>query len=622
MEKEVTTRMNRVMELVVIENCKTLKEVADRMKISLRQLRYDISQINQLSKEETPLIETNNKGTIIVNNSTLLKKIISKQEKKFKCSLKQRIEYINVIAAFDAKKLNLNNLAKELNVTRVTVKNDLNEVKEKLEKYHLELEYDNYFYLAGNEEDIFEFRLDALQLIEYTLYKEKFEKIEILMQNAVSQTCPDIKLRDILPILSSFVKENNIFVKDSEFYWLAITVFLMLWYNYNDYPIPSERHLNVIMVDFKYDNLFIALEDFMKIELTDSDKKKISAVISTVCNQKIQDIENINIKIIEFIYYLINSFTSGYREIFINDEVLMMGLYNHLERCWKKNTAELEIDIKEEYKNYLSDDLNMMIDDFCENNKHLVELENHQERELLKLHFANSIQHRYKTIKKKAIIISGVSNLAKSQLKSSLESLFELEIIDMISRYDVPFYNRWDNLDIILFTEDIPAYFNQTIPTAKINIILDGNDFIELNKLGIILKEQSLDLYELYKQLDFLEKENQLAVIKVINKYFQNKGRLINHKIRYNINYQVKQVENIQAEDYFELNDTIKVAFNLSNYNLIEYMCDYDNHQIVIKLHGITPVDVIFLLFNCSERLSYIDISETDDEKIRTLLES
>lgn len=43
MEKEITSRMNQIIQLIVFSNCKTLKEIADTMGISLRQVRYAIA---------------------------------------------------------------------------------------------------------------------------------------------------------------------------------------------------------------------------------------------------------------------------------------------------------------------------------------------------------------------------------------------------------------------------------------------------------------------------------------------------------------------------------------------------------------------------------------------------
>ena len=42
MTKEVTSRMNRIIELLITSKCRDLKEIADVLEITLRQVRYDI----------------------------------------------------------------------------------------------------------------------------------------------------------------------------------------------------------------------------------------------------------------------------------------------------------------------------------------------------------------------------------------------------------------------------------------------------------------------------------------------------------------------------------------------------------------------------------------------------
>ena len=48
MEKETTSRMNYIIELLLLKKNISIKEVSNSLKISLRQVRYDISKINKI----------------------------------------------------------------------------------------------------------------------------------------------------------------------------------------------------------------------------------------------------------------------------------------------------------------------------------------------------------------------------------------------------------------------------------------------------------------------------------------------------------------------------------------------------------------------------------------------
>ncbi len=512
MEKEVTSRMNQIIELIIFSNCKTLKEIADTMGISLRQVRYDISRINEVlgTNQVVPTIETDNKGTIVINNEKRIRDLNKIQEKKFKCIKEQRLILLFNIIAFNIKSLNLNKLSKQLNVTRVTVKNDLNEIREVLKQYNINLIYVNNFYLVGDEENIFEFRLDALKKLEYSLYKDKFEKIEYLVQDYIQEVFSKIKLRNVMPIISEFAKKNNVLIRDSDFYWLSSTILLMLWYIFIDHEIPNLKYFNVNILELDYGEIFNSLEKFMSVELRSSDRAKIKAVISAICNHDNIKVTKFNHHTVEYIYKLIIELPKEYREIFINDGTLLKGLYCHLERCYKKMEVSLEFEVIEDYRINLDPQLEETIDTFCIKNKQFIDLSHKSDKELLKLHFANSLYHYQRKEKKKVLLVSGASKIAKKHLNMVLESLFEIQIIAVISKYDIPFYEDWDSLDVVLFTESIPEYFNKGVQAAKINMILDNEDFLTLNKMNILPKEHSLDLHELYLKLDFLSNKDQL----------------------------------------------------------------------------------------------------------------
>lgn len=623
MEKEVTSRMNRIMELIILDECKTLKDIADTLNISLRQVRYDITRINEAmgNMRTFPVIETNNKGAIVINDKKKFIEFNQIQEKKFKCTKEQRLTLLIDIIAFNIKALNLNKLAQQLNVTRVTVKNDLNEIKDILKSYNLNLIYVNNFYIVGGDEDIFEFRLQALRNLEYTLYKDKFEKIEYIIQDYIQECFPKIKLRAIMPILTTFIKKNNLMIKDTEFYWLSSTVLLMLWYVYQGYEIPSKRHLKVELLNLEYTQLYLDLEQFMKINLREDAREKIKAVISSICNCDNIEIESFNCKVIEFIFNLIILFPKRYQDIFINDDILLKGLYGHLERCYRKKEASLDIKLSENYKIPLDVQIEKIVEDFCLNNTTIIDLSCKTDQQLLKLHFANSLYQHHRKIKKKVLLISGASKMAKMHLKVILESLFEITVNNVISKYEVPFYKEWDNVEVVLFTETVPEYFNKNIPTARINIVLDNNDLITLNKMNICPKENSLDLHELYIKLNFLTEGDQLKVINLINTYLQKQMVVTSNNIDGLIDYEVNIVNDIDFQhNYIQLTNNFLGLFQQGSFNSISLIIDRNVNSGVIKIIATDSIALLYLLFKSYNQLNKYDIFLMNNNEIINVL--
>ena len=111
MVKKITSRMKQIAEIILSEPNITIKDVSDTLKISLRQVRYDVSCINEYFKDLShPVLETDNKGLFIVNNVEKLKIIKKSKKNNFKFSQEQRLHLLLVICAFNIKKINISKL--------------------------------------------------------------------------------------------------------------------------------------------------------------------------------------------------------------------------------------------------------------------------------------------------------------------------------------------------------------------------------------------------------------------------------------------------------------------------------------------------------------------------------
>lgn len=126
MVKKVTSRIKQIAEIILSKPNVTLKGISDILKISLRQVRYDISCINDYFEDlSRPVLETDNKGLFVVNNVEKLKIIKKSKEANFKSSPEQRLHLLLVICAFNIERMNLSQLSREMDISRTTIKNDL-----------------------------------------------------------------------------------------------------------------------------------------------------------------------------------------------------------------------------------------------------------------------------------------------------------------------------------------------------------------------------------------------------------------------------------------------------------------------------------------------------------------
>lgn len=606
MAREVTSRMNQIIELLITSKCQNLKQIANVLGITLRQVRYDIDRINEnFSDNHFLMIETDNRGFIIINDKKQLESFYLAQENDFKCSREQRLILLTTIIAFDIEELNLNEISKKVNVTRVTIKNDLAEVKKILSQYRLKLVYDKHFCLFGEAEDIFEFRLNVFRNIEYALYKDHFEKIENLIIEYIVKTFPNRRLRDIIPIITDFIKTNNILIKDSDLYWLITNILLVLWYIHKKIEIPNEKHRTVNIVSFNYNALFENLEQFGKLVISSDNRLKLKKIISSVSDQDVLEIASFNCKVVQYIFNLINEIPDAYRNIFINDGILLSGLYAHLNCYLKKRNALIDINEVDVYQIKLDKILDEIIEKYCKEKTEVINLSNEQDKELLKLHFSSSLYRHSRNIKKRVLLISGASKFARKRLMKVLESLFEISIKDVISKYEIPFYEKWEDIDIILFTESIPKYFNKNIPMTKIKLILDNDDISALNKLEIYPKEHHLDFNELFLKLDFLKQEDQINVVNIIYDFLEKHMVIAQNKLKSTIDYSVEIVNDIDFnQNYIQLNKQFFALFQKDKYNHVEIKLNCEDNRGIIKIYAISPVALLYILFDFYEEFN------------------
>ena len=157
--KKVSVRMLKIIDLLLEEERPTVSALSARLKLSTRQIRYDIECINQLHEGRQLLIETDNKGVLSVKDEGTLRMLRHNAE-SVSYSQPQRLLYMRMILAFDLESYNLSRIAEELSVSRMTVRNDMQLLEEELRE---KLRQDGYelYDIDQAEEEIRKISPDA-----------------------------------------------------------------------------------------------------------------------------------------------------------------------------------------------------------------------------------------------------------------------------------------------------------------------------------------------------------------------------------------------------------------------------------------------------------------------------
>lgn len=592
MVKKVTSRMKQIAEIILSEPNVALKEISDILKISLRQVRYDISCINDYFEDlSRPVLETDNKGLFVVNNVEKLKIIKKSKEENFKFSPKQRLHLLLVICAFNIERMNLSQLSKEMDISRTTIKNDLKLVKKSLKQYHLKLLYDKQYYLIGSAKEQYKFQRDILYLIEYSLYKEKFEKCEILMHQYIMETFNNIVIREIFPILYHFFEITRQIISDSLIYWFTCTIILNVWYDKNKLPIPVQNKDIHSQSFTNFQSLFDEIEVLFDVKMSQESQQQIIESYSLMCHNQI-DSQTINLKIVKFIYGLMHFIHQYYSQYFIEDCIFFNSLYYHLEKSYRLQSIKLELPYFEEYHPSLDSKLSALITRYCQENLLHDSYINKQDINFIKLYFSN-LFYRKKVHVKKIILICGAPKNLKEHLRSQLETFFYLKVVKVISKYEIPFFDEWSSIDAILITEKIPIYLKKDIPIEYININMSFEDYFKLYQLDIIPHKNLINFKNLYDDLNFLNKYDQIHAFQVLIQYLIGKPSLQSfplfgeHHIVLCHDFKKKNYETIEINPHFQLaiknaqSEQIKVYLNESSKTVTFIIESYDPARIV-----------------------------------------
>ena len=142
--------MLRIIHYLYNEKDTTFKDVSKVLDIKERLIRYDIEKINDfLEIQKLPVIQKLPKGRLLFPDTLSLNDF--EQGDEFIYTQDNRISLILLLLLLDPQQVKLNKLSSELQVSRSTLKNDLDLLETQLLKKHINIQYNQYFKLIGNE---------------------------------------------------------------------------------------------------------------------------------------------------------------------------------------------------------------------------------------------------------------------------------------------------------------------------------------------------------------------------------------------------------------------------------------------------------------------------------------
>lgn len=480
--KKVSVRMLKIIDLLLEEERPTVSALSARLKLSTRQIRYDIECINQLHEGRQLLIETDNKGVLSVKDEGTLSMLRHNAE-SVSYSQPQRLLYMRMILAFDLESYNLSRIAEELSVSRMTVRNDMQLLEEELRENGLSIRYQHGYTLSGSVQSFFTYRCKALYQMKYLLFKEECNTMEKRLKEHFYRHFFPARLAEVVPVLMSFLHHQDIWLDDAEFHHIYAKVLVILWYSYNERSLPPvTEYLSLSCPDLS--TLFQQLEE-IGITLWHEARNYMSYTFQRIVQYHEAAKQRYGNDAIVFLHQLLNALEDGEEARFSQDVFLLSNLFAHLCHFMHRQNYHMISAKHPEDEVKLDEQTETRLRAFCASHHELFSLQSEEEIALIRLYLACSVERMKTQEPVRVLFVSGASMQLQQHLVQDLSQYYHIEVIGRLSMFELPFYHAWQNAQLVLTTEHIPEDFVCPLPVQKISLILREEDHLALQQAGL-----------------------------------------------------------------------------------------------------------------------------------------
>ncbi|CAM3199988.1 Transcriptional antiterminator, BglG [Streptobacillus ratti] len=466
----INEREIRILERLLEENILNLENICEYFRVSKRTIQYNLNNINYfLSKKGFSKIGIKN-GNILLSSKLELQKFLEIIKDKEYINRDDRISLIYLYALYNKKGLNISSLSKKIDISRNTLKLDMNLLDgEKFEYIHSR----GYFLDWKNSKKI-EFLDEIYDKKLLQKYIKEVIDFEIMK-----------KVEDFFKKISEDIKFN---INEEVYQKLIITIYTMITFPeknnvINKFILEEERNkIREIFVEYFGEHVSFEKISEMLIGLSINPNLESWLDESFLIKKMIKNVgDKIRIDLTE-------------------DKVLYDFLLSHIKvsiyRLKKginlKNSIYQQLVLKDNpllpiIKNYVTE-----MEDIFEIKFTEIEIS------LIAYHFKASIERMKTFNRKKVILVCGLGYGTSRILEYNLKEKFDIDIVDVLPAYMIDKINfNLDSVDYIISTVDL-----ENFDFIKINPLLKSEDYEKLDKLDIKRRKDKVLVDELLDEIE------------------------------------------------------------------------------------------------------------------------
>ena len=498
-------RSTEILEKLILSNSKSMevKKLITTYRISLKTLRTDVNEINDfLLEAKMSPTKLNEKEKLILLEKDIMKiqdRLNHMDTYSYKMSREERQIYIIAELLMSQDYITMQNLAKKLNVSRNTILNDFETVKDYCLAFNVNvlMKSSKGIKIECDQKD----RNNLLMQIFHDLEDDYMEKsfFHQLIQRKLGMKIP---LEMIKEDLRENMEQQHMLVSDRVFSYVSIYLFVILNRKIN----KKRRTVEKLTGDTASDNLLNWFADKYEVSINKNDVKDFGRYMKQHDFNISSEQKEINdVELYGIIVYFLQMVGEDIECSLQSDTVLIESLLEHIRTL--KNWEDYDFEMP------LSDELPIpkeILEKTIEKNSIILERYlgyplTKEMKESIMIHICAAFVRNLEYLNLLEVLIVCPGSMATGKyLEAQVKNYFDFRVAAVIPSRDVEEFLKSNKIDFVISTVNVRS---ESVPCVKVQAQLTMNDINAIQNIAFLLgrKENKSENESRYVEQNFLD---------------------------------------------------------------------------------------------------------------------
>lgn len=498
-------RSTEILEKLILSNSKSMevKKLITTYRISLKTLRTDVNEINDfLLEAKMSPTKLNGKEKLILLEKDIMKiqdRLNHMDTYSYKMSREERQIYIIAELLMSQDYITMQNLAKKLNVSRNTILNDFETVKDYCLAFNVNvlMKSSKGIKIECDQKD----RNNLLMQIFHDLEDDYMEKsfFHQLIQRKLGMKIP---LEMIKEDLREYMEQQHMLVSDRVFSYVSIYLFVILNRKIN----KKRRTVEKLTGDTASDNLLNWFADKYEVSINKNDVKDFGRYMKQHDFNISSEQKEINdVELYGIIVYFLQMVGEDIECSLQSDTVLIESLLEHIRTL--KNWEDYDFEMP------LSDELPIpkeILEKTIEKNSIILERYlgyplTKEMKESIMIHICAAFVRNLEYLNLLEVLIVCPGSMATGKyLEAQVKNYFDFRVAAVIPSRDVEEFLKSNKIDFVISTVNVRS---ESVPCVKVQAQLTMNDINAIQNIAFLLgrKENKSENESRYVEQNFLD---------------------------------------------------------------------------------------------------------------------